>query len=187
LYKLIVAAALFTCGLAASFAVETQESLFTLDMNYARTAVANNGVGLGFGYERSILDHLALKGGVGNMTFLTSEEDLYCSTVGVSLDAHYYPLSSDLRRLYTGLGCSTDFLNYFGSASVRDKESDTIIYLDTVVGWKQRVARWLLLDFNFGYNVILSNASNYPDFDKYGKAGFRPSIVAKLFLRQKGE
>ena len=155
--------------------------LFSLDLSYSRIGLENNGWGLGVAYEKVLINHLALKAGFGHMTFKTSIDDIYCTTVNLSLFTNYYFLNEDLRNLYCGVGLATDFLNYFGSGVLPDKTDDTITYLCSILGWKYYIFQKLLLDLNIGYNLIISDARNYPNFDKYGKSGFQYSVSIKIF------
>ncbi len=159
------------------------KSAFSLDLDYARIGLENDGWGIGFGYERVAIDHLSVKGGFAHMTFKTTLEGVYCTTVNVALLANWYPLYGDMNRLYLGLGCGTDFLNYFGPAVERDADGDTIIYLESVAGWKEILFRRVMLDVHAGYNLILSGAENYPGFTRYGKEGFIPGITVKIIFR----
>ncbi len=161
--------------------------IFSLDLGYTRIGLENNGWGLGTGFEHILRDHMALKYGFGHMTFKTNVDDLYCTTVNISIMSNYYFLNSDLRDLYFGMGMATDFLNYFGSGTVPDQTGDTIIYLDSLLGWKYYFHPALMLDLGTGYNWILSNAEYYPSFARYGKGGFFYSIALKIFFSGSGK
>lgn len=166
----------------ATYAEDRITHLFSFDLNYARIGLTNNGWGLGLVYEQLVIDHLSVKGEFGHMTFKTTVEDIYCTTVNLALFTQYYFLNPDLKNLYFGLGISTDFLNYFGSGVLPDKTNDTIIYFCSILGWKYYPFPKLLFDLNTGYNFIISGAENYPNFDKYGKGGFQYSISIKYLF-----
>jgi hypothetical protein len=156
--------------------------LFSLDLSYTRIGITNNGWGAGIAYEQLVCSHLSAKGAFGHMTFQTSIDDLYCTTVDLSLLVHWYLLSKHMEKLYIGAGCTTDFLNYFGPASVPDHKEDSIIYFDSILGWKLFFLRKFLLDIHTGYNIIINGADNYPDFQKYGQGGLQSAVSLKYLL-----
>jgi hypothetical protein len=143
------------------------DHIFSLDLGYALTGLTNSGWGLGVSYEQKMLDFLSIKGGFGHMTFLTSHEDVYCTSVSISLSANYYPLRDGLDKLYVGLGSNGDFMNYFGSGDVPDNPEDIIISLTSVLGWKFRVFQYLMIDLHSGYKLIIQNAENYRGIEGY--------------------
>lgn len=163
--------------------LDIKRSILTFDLDYARIGLENNGWGFGVGYERLVIGHVSAKGGFGHMTFKTSEDGLYCTTVNISLLANWYPFYEDLNRLYIGLGSGTDFLNYFGAGVESEAEGDTIIYLESVLGWKEKLFPWLMIDLHAGYNLIVQEPENFPGFTRYGKAGFIPGLTVKLIFR----
>lgn len=175
----LLASAIAATGASAT---EPLQYIFSFDFQYSKIALEHDGWGLGVAYERKLVDHLSLRSGLGHMVLWTGIEELNCMTVNLSVVAHYYLFGEDLDRLYLGLGSSVDFLEYFGSAADPGESTDSIVYLNTVIGWKAYVCSWLMLDLSAGYNFIVDGPNYFPDAKQYGKAGFQQAIKIKLML-----
>jgi hypothetical protein len=153
--------------------------LFSLDLGYSLTGFTNSGWGAGLNYEQKLLDYLSVKGGIGHMTFQTDIDDVYCTSVNVSLFAAYYPFAGGLDKLYTSVGCNADFMNYFGSGTLNngtDDYEDTLISIIPVTGWKWHILKHLMIDMRVGYKFIIQDAANYANIKKYVNEGLQFGI-----------
>jgi hypothetical protein len=158
--------------------------LISLDLGYSLTGFTNSGWGIGANYERALLRFLSVKGGIGHMTFQTDIDDVYCTSVTVSLFAHYYPLAGGLDKSYIGLGCSADFMHYFGDGALPDNPADTLISIIPVTGWKWYVLRPLMIDIHAGYKFVIPGAENYAKIKEYVNAGVQFGIGFKILLAE---
>lgn len=174
-----------------TYAEKTElKGLFSLECEYLNIGLENNGWGLGCSYERLIFDWLSWKAKFGHSTFQTIEDNVNCTSVTVSLSMSYYPFSSGLNWLYVSAGCSTDFLNYFGSGNIPDPANDTIIKQMSLVGWKQNFklfdikenSLYCMLDFSTGWQFIFSNSENFIENQQYVEHGFILSTKIKFSL-----
>jgi hypothetical protein len=159
--------------------------LFSLDLGYSLTGLTNSGWGIGVNYEQKILDFLSLKGGFGHMTFLTGHEDVYCTSVNISLFVNYYPLvdgMDDLGKAYIGIGSGGDFMNYFGPGALPANLDDTLISVLPITGWKWQVLDYVMIDVYAGYKFIISGGENYADIKDYVNAGIQFGLGLKLFF-----
>lgn len=124
------------------------------------------------------------------MTFFTDEESVYCTSVGVSLFANYYPAGKGLSGFYFGGGCSTDFFNYFGSGNVPDPPKDTVICAGPVIGFKHTFPlgrHWnrtfgLMTDIYNGWQFLIQNSENLYNDAKYSQEGWLFGIKLKLLI-----
>jgi hypothetical protein len=145
--------------------------LFTLDFAYSLTGLKNSGWGIGVNYEHKLFDFLSVKGGIGHMTFQTDINDVYCTSVNISLFAHYYPLRGGLDKSYIGIGCGGDFMNYFGDGELPNNSEDTLISIIPITGWKWHVLKYLMIDVRVGYKFVIQDAENYTKIKDYVNAG----------------
>jgi hypothetical protein len=108
--------------------------LLSLDLAYSVTGLLNQGWGIGLSFEEKIFRFLSVKGTLGHMTFLTGIDEVYCTSVNISLFVNYYPLGNGLDKLYIGLGNGCDFMNYFGRGEVPSNAKDTLIFITPRIG-----------------------------------------------------
>ena len=186
---LLLAVLLFTS--LPSTADEKLDSVLSLETGYLIKGLKNNGFGLGLSYEKLLPgDFLSLRGTFSHMTFLTSQEDVYCASVGISLFANYYPMKKGLEGLYLGAGCNTTFLNYFGDGKLPDGKSDTVINVGPLAGVKHtfRFRHGLPLlsgvtaDAYTGWLFNISDSGKLADHLKYTDEGWVFGIKLKLIL-----
>ena len=174
---------------AASLAyAETDiDHLLTLDAAYSITGLLNQGWGLGLSYEEKLLQFLSVKGTFGHMTFLTGIEDVYCTSVNISLFVNYYPLGNGLDKWYIGMGGGTDFMNYFGSGEIPPNAEDILISITPKIGWKFNISKYVMLDISAGYKFVIVDAYNYSGIKRYTYAGPQFGLGFKLFFKKAGE
>jgi hypothetical protein len=182
--KLLCTAFLGAMALPFCHAQANIDRLFSLDLGYSLTGFTHSGWGVGIHYEHKLLDFFSLKGGIGHMTFLTGQDDVYCTSVNMSLFANYYPLGSGLDKAYIGVGCSGDFMNYFGKGALPDTPEDTLISIIPIVGWKWRVLKPLILDVSVGYKAVLQDAENYGSIKDYVNAGWQFGLGFKILFAE---
>jgi len=164
------------------------DKLFTLDFSYSLTSLLNQGWGIGLNYEKKLFDFLSIKGNLGHMTFLTGIDDVYSTSVSISLFFNYYPLSSGLDKLYVSAGNGCDFMNYFGKGDLPPTTKDTLIHITPKLGWKFIILQYLMIDVSTGYKFIILNSQNYSDIKDYVNPGFRFDIgLTILFKKMKRE
>ena len=160
------------------------DSLFTLDLSYSLTGLYNHGWGIGLNYERKLFNHLSVKGNFSHMTFLTGINNVYCTSVHLSLFANYYPLGSGLDKSYFGIGTGCDFMNYFGSGEIPDNAEDTLVHITPQTGWKFWALDFLMIDVSVGYKILIINAENYREIENYINDGFRFGINILILFDQ---
>jgi hypothetical protein len=159
------------------------DHLLSLDLAYSITALRNQGAGLGLNYEEKILRFLSVKGTLGHMTFLTGIEDVYCTSVNISLFANYYPFGNGLDKLYIGLGNGCDFMNYFGGGEVPSNAEDVLIFITPRLGWKFTL-KYFMLDISYGYKFVVADAYNYREIKRYTNAGPQFGFGFKVFFKK---
>lgn len=198
IYKTAAASAIIFCAAAAYPAENTglrtePRTIFSLETGYLFTGIQNNGWGLGFSLEHEVFDFLSVKGTFSHMTFTTSVDDVYCTSVGLSLYANYYPFGRGLDLLYIGAGSGIDFLNYFGTGNVPAVPKDTVISAMPVIGWKQnfpeftfsRFAVGSMIDVYSGWQFVVSNTGNLPDDTDYTSRGWLFGVKVKVFVEKR--
>jgi hypothetical protein len=116
------------------------------------------------------------------MTFQTDIDDVYCTSVNISLFVHYYPLVDDLDKSYIGLGSSGDFMNYFGSGALPDNSEDTLISIIPIAGWKWHVLKHLMLDVYVEYKFVIQDTENHVKIKDYINAGVQFGVGFKLLF-----
>jgi hypothetical protein len=191
-----VSAVIF-CAAAAHPAENTglhaaPQTIFSLETGYLFTGMQNNGWGLGFSIEQEVFDYLSVKGTFSHMTFTTAVDDVYCTSVGLSLYANYYPFGRGLNLLYVGAGSGIDFLNYFGSGTVPAVPRDTVISAIPVIGWKQNFPALTfsgltvgsMIDVYSGWQFVVSNTGNLPDDTDYTSRGWLFGIKIRVFIEK---
>jgi len=164
-------------------------SIVSLDLSYSFTSLNSHGWGIGVNYETSLkdktplsmLDYFALKGNFGHMTFSTEIENVYCTSVHLSLFINYYPLGNSLDKLYIGIGNGCDFMNYFGKGDLPDEKQDTLIHITPQIGWKFRVLPFIMIDVLLGYKIIINESRNHSGIRDYVNPGLRFGLNC-LFL-----
>jgi len=195
IYYKIIFLSLFLLVASKSFAQEKliPRTIFTLETGYLLSGIKNNGWGLGFSIEQQIINFLSVKGTFSHLTFVTSTENVYCATVGLSLFANLYPFGNGLDKLYFSGGCSTDFLNYFGSGNVPDIPKDTVTSLIPIIGWKQNFPKFdikslqirCLIDFYTGWQFIIQDSHNLPNDLNYTSHGWFFELKIKISIEKK--
>ena len=165
---------------------EFPDSQFSLDFSYALTGILNQGWGIGLNYERRLFEHFSTKGNFGHMTFLTGINDVYNTSVSISLFMNYYPLgiSNGLDKLYFGAGGGCDFMNYFGSGELPPTSKDTLIHITPLAGWKFHVLKFLIIDVSTGYKFIIADSDNYSRIKDYVNTGLRFGLDFKILLKE---
>ncbi|MDR1147088.1 MAG: hypothetical protein LBK66_00495 [Spirochaetaceae bacterium] len=163
---------------------EGVDHLFSLDLSYSLTGFLNQGWGIGAGYEEKLLNCLSVKGTIGHMTFLTGIEDVYCTSVNISLSVNYYPFGNGLDKLYTGLGSGCDFMNYFGKGEVPATAEDILISLTPGAGWKFITSKYFMMDISAGYKFVVVDAFNYHKIKDYTNAGLQVRLGFKIFFKE---
>lgn len=158
------------------------DNLLALDLSYSLTSLLNHGWGVGLNYERNIFDFFSFKGNFGHMTFLTSINNVYCTSVHISLFANYYPLGGGLDKSYIGIGNGCDFMNYFGNGELPDNNQDILIHITPQTGWKFKVMEYLMIDVSIGYKFIISDTQNYRKIKDYVNDGLRFGLNFHIFL-----
>jgi hypothetical protein len=182
--KLLCAAFLGAVALPFCHAQTNIDRLFSLDLGYSLTGFTHSGWGVGINYEHKLLDYLSLKGGIGHMTFQTDINDVYCTSVNMSLFANYYPLGRGLDKLYVGLGSGGDFMSYFGSGALPPDPKDTLISIIPIVGWKWHVLKPLMIDVHAAYKAVLQDAENYGSIKDYVNAGWQFGISFNILFAE---
>jgi hypothetical protein len=163
------------------------DNLFSLDLSYSLTGLLNQGWGIGAGFEKKINTYFSAKGTLGHMTFLTGIKDVYCTSVGISLFANYYPLGKKLDKLYIGIGGGSDFMNYFGKGELPQTTEDILISITPKIGWKFTMPKYVMIDVSAGYKFINNNTENYGEIEEYVNAGFQFGIGVKIILNGKAK
>ncbi len=198
IYKAAAASVIIFCT-AAAYPAENAglhaepRTIFSLETGYLLTGIQNNGWGLGFSLEREVFDYLSVKGTFSHMTFTTSVDDVYCTSVGLSLYVNYYPFGRGLDLLYIGAGSGIDFLNYFGTGNVPAVPKDTVMSAMPVIGWKQnfpaltfsRFAVGSMIDVYSGWQFVVSNTGNLQDDTDYTSRGWLFGVKIKVFIEKR--
>ncbi|MDR2516887.1 MAG: hypothetical protein LBC88_05845 [Spirochaetaceae bacterium] len=151
---------LFLLFVSVLHAERNRPYIQTLDLSYAFSGFRNHGWGLGFCHEQKLPGRLSIKGILGHMTFLTGMENVYCTSVSISLFVNYYPLGSGLDGPYLGIGSGCDFMHYFGTGTLPPAAKDTLIHITPRIGWKLTITRFLMIDIFTGYKIILADSHN---------------------------
>jgi len=159
------------------------DNLFSLDLSYSLSSLLNHGWGIGLNYEKKLFDFLSVKGNVGHMTFLIGIENVYSTSVSMSVFFNYYPLSNGLDKLYIGAGNGCDFMNYFGKGDL-PPDGDTLIHITPQLGWKFNLLPFLMIDVSAGYKFIILNSQNYNEINNYVNPGFRFGLNFLIFLNK---
>ena len=139
-----------------------EKRIFSLDTAYLLSGLKNNGRGLGLGYEQLVLPFLSIKSDFSHVTIFPTSYDVTITTVGISLNAFYYPLNKGLNFLYVGFGCRTDFLMYSGDDVPSDHKKDSLIRFTPKIGWKQSIYDYVLVDIYYSYRFSVFS-SDLPD------------------------
>lgn len=135
------------------------KSIFSFDLSYLGTGIKNNGWGIGLSYEHSIFNYSAIKGSFSHMTMYPKEIDSLVTTVGIKLEALFYPFGSGLDKLYIGFGGGSDFFMYNREDENGKSEKDTVITIYPEIGWKQNFFDYVMVDVFFGYRILLNEPS----------------------------
>jgi hypothetical protein len=118
---------------------------------------------------------------------LTGIEDVYCTSVNISLFVNYYPFGNGLDKLYIGLGNGCDFMNYFGGGEVPSNAEDTLIFVTPRIGWKFIIGKYFMIDISAGYKFVVVDAYNYSEIKNYTNAGPQFGLGFKIFFKKKEE
>jgi len=169
-----------------SFLLQAQENIenrFSVDLSYSLTALFNHGWGIGLSYEIELLDRLSVKGGLGHMTVMTDIDEVYNTSVGVSLFIKYFPFNNIFDKIYISAGSGCDFMNYFGKGELPPANNDILIHITPQIGWKFHILNYLVIDASAGYKFIIHNTQNYYDVQRYINPGFQFGLGVKFLLR----
>lgn len=153
-----------------------EKRIFSLDTAYLLSGLKNNGWGLGLGYEQLVLPFLSIKSDFSHVTIFPTSYDLTITTVGISLNAFYYPLNKGLNFLYIGFGCRTDFLMYSGDDVPSDHKKDSLIRLARFSRRHQKQRK------RIRRKVKIQPSKNIQgSFQKIEFRGIRQQVSARLF------
>lgn len=158
------------------------KSIFSLNVNYLMTGLKNSGGGIGVNYEQALYKYFSVKGGFGHMTFKTSLDAVWCTSVDVALFLSVYPFGGGLDKLYFGIGNGADFMNYFGGGILPETGKDTIIFLTPYIGYKLFCFRYVVFDLNIGYRINIVSSNNYYNVYEYLKPGVQFNLGINLLL-----
>jgi hypothetical protein len=158
------------------------DHLLSLDLAYSIIGLMNQGWGIGLSYEEKLLKSLSVKGTLGHMTFSTGLEDVYCTSVNISLFVNYYPFGNGLDKLYIGMGNGCDFMYYFGGGEALPNAEDVLIFIAPRAGWKFNISRYFMIDISAGYKFIVVDAYNYSEIKSYTYAGPQFGLGFKIFF-----
>ena len=183
--KILVSLSMFLISLPCQAQTNNRE-FFSLDLSYSLTSILNHGLGIGINYERSLLDYLSIKGNFGHMTLTTSIDDVYSTSVHISLYVNYYPLGGGLDKLYISAGGGCDFMNYFGKGNLPPTTQDILIHITPQLGWKFNVLRFLIIDVSVGYKYLIYETQNYEDIRDFVNSGFNFGLGFKILFNQIG-
>ena len=181
--KLFVLVSLVFLSLSC-YAQSNNKALLSLDFSYSLTSFLSHGWGIGLNYERSLFDYLSLKGNFGHMTLTTDIDDVYCTSVHISVFANYYPLGGNLDKLYIGIGSGCDFMNYFGGGDLPLTTKDTLIHIKPHLGWKFNISKIFMIDVSTGYKFLISETQNYENIRDYVNAGLNFGFGFKILFNQ---
>jgi hypothetical protein len=159
------------------------DHLLSIDLAYSATGLMNQGWGLGISYEEKIWRLLSVKGTFGHMTFLTGIEDVYCTSVNISLFVNHYLFGNGLDKLYIGIGNGCDFMHYFGGGEASPNAKDILISLIPKLGWKFNIAKYFMIDISAAYKFVVVDAHNYSEIKRYANAGPQFGLGFKIFFK----
>ncbi|MDR2491496.1 MAG: hypothetical protein LBD20_08870 [Spirochaetaceae bacterium] len=142
----------------------------------------NSGGGIGANYEHTLFRYFSIKGGLGHMTFKTSLDDVYCTSVDVSLFLNVYPFGEGLSKLYFGIGNGADFMNYFGSGALPETGKDVVIFLTPHIGYKLYCFKYIIFDLNIGHRINIISSNNYYNVYEYLKPGIQFNLGINILL-----
>lgn len=154
LFSLVPATASSEDNLPHRFA---EKSLFSIDLSYLGAGLSNNGWGLGVSYERSFFNYFAAKGSFSHSTLYPKDIDSRAITVGIKLEALFYPFGSGLDKLYLGFGGGTDFLMYSQKDENGEEIKDSVITAYPEIGWKQNFNDYVIIDIFLGYRMLINS------------------------------
>jgi hypothetical protein len=179
-----------TCKLTAGWqttnrVIEQVNHLLAPDLAYSVTGLMNQGWGIGVSYEEKIFRFLSVKGTFGHMTFLTGIEDVYCTSVNISLFVNYYPFGNGLDKLYIGVGNGCD--SFRRVEKVPSDAEDILIFITPRIGWKFIPGKYFMIDVSAGYKFFVVDAYNYSEIKRYTDAGPQFGLGFKIFFRKKEE
>lgn len=139
------------------------KSIFSFDLGYLRSALKNNGWGIGLSYEQSLFYFFSLKGLFSHVTIFPQNLDFNLTTVGVGAELMFYPFGKGLDKLYLGFGNETDFFMYLLDSAKNSNQDvkDTIIMIYPKIGWKQNFFNLVFLDVFLSYNFFLTEVPTF--------------------------
>ncbi len=131
------------------------KNIFSFELAYLRTALKNNGWGIGLSFEQSLFHFFSLKGRFSHVTMFPQDLDFNITTVGIGAEVLFYPFGNGLDKLYFGLGNETDFFMYLSNSLENSKDTTILIY--PKIGWKQNFFNLVFLDLFLSYNIFLTD------------------------------
>lgn len=139
------------------------KSIFSFDLGYLRTALKNNGWGIGLSYEQSLFYFFSIKGLFSHVTIFPQNLDFNLTTVGIGAELMFYPFGKGLDKLYLGFGNETDFFMYLLDSAENSNQDvkDTIIMIYPKIGWKQNFFNLVFLDVFLSYNFFLTEVPTF--------------------------
>lgn len=139
------------------------KNIFSFDLGYLRTALKNNGWGIGLSYEQSLFYFFSIKGLFSHVTIFPQNLDFNLTTVGIGAELMFYPFGNGLDKLYLGFGNETDFFMYLLDSTENSNQDakDTIIMIYPKIGWKQNFFNLLFLDVFLSYNFFLTEVPTF--------------------------
>lgn len=139
------------------------KNIFSFDLGYLRTALKNNGWGIGLSYEQSLFYFFSIKGLFSHVTIFPQNLDFNLTTVGIGAELMFYPFGNGLDKLYLGFGNETDFFMYLLDSTENSNQDakDTIIMIYPKIGWKQNFFNLVFLDVFLSYNFFLTEVPTF--------------------------
>ena len=99
------------------------------------------------------------------MSVWPEDYDAIVTTVGIGLEAYFFPFFKGLNWLYMGFGSKCDFLMGTGSDVQKDDEKNSAIFLFPQIGFRQNIKDFVIVDISYGYNIEVSGTT-LPAYEK---------------------
>jgi hypothetical protein len=156
--------------------------LFSLDTSYTMIALQYSGFGLGVSFEYKLTNFLSIKYLFGQIACFSS---ITVITIDQQLYLYYYPLNNGLDKLYIGLGNGGNLFMYPNYPNKGNVSNDAAISITSILGWKWRVLKYLMIDPFIGWQFNIKLTNNYEKFNSYLNDGFQWGINFKILLLNK--
>ena len=163
------------------------EKFFGWDFGLTFKKFLANGFTVGFDYDQQFLAHAGWRARASANFFSTETKGLYCASASLTAYGIWFPLTTNMRKLYLSAGTDFDFADYFGPAS-NGGSIEANLTATSRIGWRFSLPFRFFLDAFVGYDYAWTFLKNSEENSQhYHPTGFQAGVKLSHAFKNKNQ